>query len=258
VFDTVTAQRDEAEKQFEEDPELAIAERWVDSSGNPVDRQEKYKSGKENRNFGKPLPLHNYIKRLMGVTNIEGETRLFALVMSDNIPIDREPTKMMTKIPVPLFVPVDFRAVIAKTQPDSGILQLNQSRSTEFVPAQNIKVSIMDDVLSAPELDPRKLSPEEVPEWHDAHQEQADRVVVVRGVIFDMDEQRNNQGSLGFTVSSEEADFDFPGLRCWLPESIEPTFEEGDEVIVTGQTSKGTFNDQTTYQLNAGGVYKIT
>jgi len=255
AFDQVAELRAEALKKAKEDKELAIAEGYVNEEGFPLDRRETFKSGSPNRRFGKPLPLKSLLKGALGFTVVENNLRLFRLIVSDVIMTAGE-RKLKTDAVIPLFTPVAFRANVAKTQADPNVLMMNAPKNIEFVPDNTQKIDVMK-MLSSDYLASRRIDVNNVPAWHDAHDKQADRVILVKGMVFDKDTDRNEQtGNLAFTIFGEEEEFESRGLRCWLPEYLEPNFEEGDEVIVIGQTTKGTFNDEPSYMLNVGGVYK--
>ena len=72
-FDMVGKVRREAFEMWKTDQKKSIVEGYMDADGNPLDKRETFaSSGKENPQYGKPLPEHSYIRNIRGVCKIGG------------------------------------------------------------------------------------------------------------------------------------------------------------------------------------------
>jgi len=257
TFDSVAQMRADAMEAMKRDEEQAIAEGYVDVDGYPLDTREVYKSGQPNRQYGKRLPKHNYIRNLIGVCIYEEVPRLFRLVLSDVVPVDKpvDPATLKTNLEVPMFVPVEFRANVAKTQRDDRFLQLNQSKSTDFR-LSDAEIDIAN-VMNSELLDPFRVTPEEVGDYYDAHATQPERLVIMEGSVMMIGEEGSASGDVLVMVDSEESGFDFMGVRCWVPSNLleKADIEEGDVVTIIGQANRGTFGDESVDMVNVTGIY---
>lgn len=256
-FDLVAQMRSDAREAMKKSDEQAVAEGYVDDEGFPLDTREAYKSGSVNRNYGKRLPKHEYIRNLIGVCIHEETPKLFRLVLNGRVSADKPATEVLkTELVVPMYTPMEFRANVAKTQRDERFLQLNQSKSTDFKSSDaDIDVA---NVMASELLDPFRVRPEEVGDYFDAHATQAERLVVMEGVVTLIGEEAGDSGDVLVVIDSEEGDFDFMGVRCWVPEYLreEPwKIEEGDEVTVMGQANRGKFGDEEVDMVNVTGIY---
>jgi len=89
VFDTAAQMRADAMEAVKKGEEQAVAEGYVDMDGYPLDMREVYKSGQPNRQYGKRLPKHNYIRNLVGVCIHEEIPKLFRLILSDEVSAEK-------------------------------------------------------------------------------------------------------------------------------------------------------------------------
>lgn len=256
-FDLVAQMRMDAAGAVKKDEEQAVVEGYVDDEGYPLDRRETYKTGSVNRNYGKRLPKHEYIRNLIGVCIHEETPKLFRLVLNGRVPADKPATEeLKTELKVPMFTPMEFRANVARTQRDERFLQLNQSKSTSFKET-NADVDVAN-VMGSELLDPFRVKPEEVGDYYDAHATSPERLVVMEGVVAMIGEEAGDSGDVLVVIDSEEGDFDFMGVRCWVPDYIMEKVEmnEGDEVTVMGQANRGKFSDEEVSMVNVTGIYK--
>lgn len=242
IMDLVAPLRREAYLQAQIDRFKARESGYIDAHGNPLDtRQEIW--GRPNPNFGKPLPEHDYIRSIYGVVEVEDEYKLFALTLrGDKVFLD-----------IPLWKPVQFRANVARNQPDDGTLRLNQSTTTTFIP--------LDEELSIHEVLDSDLLSDYVYSLSDLKEAYTKQppFVIVSAVVAGRTSEPNEYGNYFFNLDDDSLDIDADGVPCFVPVDALEGFDVqiGDEIIVTGRVNQNERDGQTRYVLNAWDIIPI-
>ncbi len=233
AIDTVARIRAEAIRMYKDNPEAAIAAGIADQEGNPLDTREKFDSGKKNRGFGKPLPEHNFLRSIFGVTlkkNVENSAKFFTLNLSGEIAKDND---------IPIFKPVTFRA-IDKTTPEESEYRLNSSVFTKFIVDESLNMPPIN-VLIDNYCGDKKVTLSELDAYHTQNENDYNRFVIVEGDVSTMILEPTAIGSRRLVLDSEQERFDLesPGTTCWVPERIDIDFAEQSKVVVMGRTTRG-------------------
>ena len=261
TIDTVARIRATAKQLFKENPQQTIAKGVTNEDGVPLDTREKWSSGQENRGFGKPLPEHNFLKTIFGVTkkkNVEEDAKVFTLNLSGEIARDDD---------VPISKPVLFRA-IDKTLPEDKerSYKLNSSVFTDFIVDETIKMPEIFDLINNYCGD-MKVKLSGLDEYHDLNEKDYSRLVIIEGDVTSMVLEPTSVGSRRLVIDDEqdEIDIESPGTTCWVPERIDIDFAEQSRVIILGRTARGKKLDDQGNQteepgdvmINVYGLYVI-
>jgi len=246
-FDVFRNARRDALLMWQTDRKRAIAEGWCDEEGRPLDRRKVFSSGRENPNYGKPLPENAYIRNVIGVTEHDGEVRKFRLTLNEDLALQD----------IPHGVPVRFRANIARQQTDANWLQLMPSTKTIFRETDEELPSLVE-ILQSQIFDDIRVELADIPEFVNAHRDNPQRVCLVEAeVIHIADEPNETTGNLMIVLDDMSLDFDDPGVVAWVPEHLQDliTFGPGSVVYVIGQPQVTTWNDQERAMINTWGIF---
>jgi len=247
-FDMVRSARQAAMAAWQEDPHNAIAKGICDSNGVPLDTKATYASGKANRNFGKPLPDHSYIRNVVGIVEHEGKMKLFSMPLGDR----------QINVMVLGMQPYTFRANVSNTQNDPNKLALNPYARIEFTPRDEDIGEVLQD--NADVIESFRMVLDEIQQYHGRVSGDPQRFCIVEADVMYIDPQPNpNTGNRMVVLSDESLPQDHPGVTAWIPESIPVDFGAGSRVVLCGQTTETTFQAEEglNYIINVTGVYAI-
>ena len=256
LFDMSRKLRQTAMDAFRENPHDAIENGVTDADGNPLDNRAVFGSGKENRQFGKPLPEHNYIRNIVGVAlraNVEEAPKVFTMSISGD---------KAENLVIPVFTPVKFRAINKSDDSDTQFT-LNGSSVTEFVVSDKIQMPAPQIVLE--KVCGHMMVPlNELDEYHKTAKDDFNRLSVTLADVSMIGENVTSVGNRMMVLEDMAAsmdDLDAPGTTCWVPESIDLDFGEGSKVLVIGKTSQGKSRDDPNelgeVMINVMGVYAL-
>jgi len=260
VVDTVQRQKQEARTLYKENPQKAITNSVTDEDGTPLDTRKEWSEGRPNRNYGKPLPEHNYLRTAFGVAlkkNIENSVKFFILNLSGEV----------ANTEVPIFQPVQFRA-IDRTPPELGEeeYRLNSSTFTNFIIDESLNLPPLKQLLDT-YCGNSKVTIDNLDAYHIANEKDYSRLAIVEGDVTTLILEPTSVGSRRMIIDDEKGmfDMDSPGVTCWVPERINIDFAEQSKVIVLGRTSQGKKLDEQGNQtdepgdvmLNVYGLYAI-
>lgn len=250
--DIIQRQRKEAEELYRTDPQTAISEGITNDEGIPLDTRKEFASGQQNRQYGKPLPDHNYLRNIWGIakpSKSEDTPQLFNMVLSGHLAENED---------IPLFKPVRFMAIKKETK-------LNSSTFTKFV---------VDETLELPEFKQlvdtyiKILKIGELESYHTANKDDFNRLCIVEGDVSMVNQEPTQFGSRVMVLEDIDAsleDLDSKSLTCWVPERIELDFMEGSKVLCVGRTGQAKVKDEQgnateelqDVSMNVFGVYAI-
>lgn len=237
-IDIIARQRREAIELYRVDPQTAIAEGITNEEGVPLDARKEWANGKQNQNYGKPLPDHNFMRNIFGIAT-KTKTKEAPRFFSININGDKA-----TNEDIPLFKPVRFMA-IDRTTPEQGdtMYQLNASTFTNFAVDNKLQLPSYRDLISKYY---KITNLKEILAYHEINKDNFNRVVVVEGDVSSLNLEPTSAGSRVMVVEDSSTaleDLDAKGITCWVPKKINIDFAEGSRVLVVGKTSQGKKKD---------------
>lgn len=257
--DTVARIRIDAIKQFRMNPQQAISDGVVNDEGIPLDTRETWSTGNPNRNFGKPLPEHNWIRNVFGIAskkNIDEPPRYFTMTISGELAKNDS---------IPIFTPVSFRAVDRTSPEDTTNYNLNPSVFTEFKFDESIKLPQPQELINQFCVDNRVLL-NDLSVYHTANSNDFNRLAIIEGDVSVLALNPTSTGNRRIVLDDEtNLDLESQGTTCWIPPRINIDFEEQSKVIIVGRTSQGKKLDEQGNQteelgdvmLNVYGIYAI-
>jgi len=259
-IDMVARKRREAVELFRADPMLAIEQGVVNETGEPLETQQTWSTGKTNPRYGKPLPEHNYFRKIIGVTtkSIDSDEKPIFFTMTVNGDLAADDS-------VPIFKPVRFMAI---DRSDTAVeFKLNASSFTKFVEDESVKLPPIKDILKT-YCDGFTVAIDEIEKYHNKVKEDYDRLVVIEGDVSSLSSQATSVGNRVMNIEDAAKsleDLDAKGITCWVPERIKTDFAEGSKVIVVGRTNQGFKKNEAGEKtkelgdvtLNVYGVYAL-
>lgn len=250
-FDMVGSVIKAARQAYKVDPQKAIAEGIVDVEGKPLDTRTHFKSGKENRSFGKPLPDHSWIKNVFGIASGKDlEPKTFKLVISDDQALEE----------TPMWVPVTFRANLPDLQPNPNEYKMNPSTRLQFEVLEQSGMPELTKLMEDSMLERYKVPLSEVPQYHMRTADDPQRIVIVEGDVSNIAFSPNAvTGNKMLVLDDESLPTEHPGVTCWVPEHLFESlnFGKGSRAIVVGQTTEAMFQGEPNHLINVLGVYAI-
>ncbi len=257
LVDTVQRLKATATTAYRENAQKAIADGLTDGEGIPLDNRAVFSTGRENSQFGKPLPEHNYLRNVVGIalrSKVEESPKMFSMTMNG---------KLAEGCNVEMFKPLRFRA-INKSEEGSSQFVMNGSTVTKFVIDDTI------DEMPAPMDVLQKVCGEQIvplkdlATYHEANKTDWNRLALVEGDVSILNTEPTAFGSRMMIIEDAETsleNLDAPGLTCWIPSSVNLDFAEGSKVIVVGKTAQGKSRDDPNVlgdvMMNVLGVYVI-
>jgi len=246
-FDVLRSIHNAARLIYEKDPQKAIAEGWTDEAGNALDNKRQYSTGRDNPDFGKKLPPTRFIQNVMGVAKSSDmqTPMVFGMVLSDRI---------AGHIDIPVFQTVKFRANLAKKQPTDGSVSLNEYAGLRFMPVE-IEGFPGPEAIIDQFFEDHKSTIEDLEAWHNDHEQDPRRFVIVSGDVDDVDTRANaTTGNARMVILDDSGEVE---VTVWIPDHLRNLldFGAGSRVIVDGRTAISTFNDQKQVLINGEGIY---
>lgn len=257
-FDMIGQMMREARARFTKDPEEAVTKGIVSAEGQPLDTR-THRGVRENPNVGKPLPEHEWIQNLYGIARCPSEPdhttpKVFTMALGD---------RLATKVKIPVFKTVVFRANIPDRQPDPKVLKLNPYARIEFTPAEIEDFPPLQAMLEeSPLLDAHRVNLDGIAGFHEREQNNPQRFCIVKGDASGILPDPNPvTGNRMIILDDESLPADHDGVVGWVPEELFGMldFGVGSRIFVTGSTVKYQ-PDQSrppTTMLNVHGVYAV-
>jgi len=242
----------------------------------PIDERPKTKAGKDNRNFGKPLPEHAYIMTIGGLgaplnkKAIDEDTGESFLTIDDEKlrPFEMTISGRLADPTGKSFVGAGFdlgkwyksKATNKTSKDNEESWELNATTVTKW----NLMEDLELDLDSIPEHFANFYVPlGELQEYHDSFMEEnadgtrqfCNRIVVTEGQVIDIIESDNDNNhrmliddeSLGF--GDDDSEDILESVNCWINPNFEFGFGKYSTVIMFGKTSASLKKDMATNEV---------
>lgn len=259
-FDIVAKQRKEAIALYKENPHKAIEDGLTNEEGVPLDTRQEWSTGNPNRNYGKPLPEHNWIRTIYGIavkTGTDTEPKLF--VMNCNGEVAKNDN-------IPLFTSVKFRANNRTKEGDSSYI-LNSSVFTKFEIDESLDLPNPENLLKK-YCNDMNVKMEDLMSYHESEKDNYNRLAIIEGDVSTLILEPTSVGSRRIVIEDETKmleDLESQGITCWIPQRIKIDFGEQSKILVLGRTSQGKKLDENGNQtdepgdimINVFGLYAI-
>jgi len=240
------------------DSAMEIDSKWVI----PVDNRASFGSGDKNRNYGKPLPKEQWVRRIhfVGEGN-GGNSRYWIISLKDDLAknFSAETYRFCHINGIwnaersTMYGVKNQTAIVYNDELDPNH---EQYRDTTGVDVQSVIVDAMGE----------KICP--LIELERYHQENAmkplsERLVLTDGVVMNMRLQPNATGNRTLFIGDLNAEFDYSGdgyssVACWIPPHVNVEFGIGSHVIVLGRTNQREVDGELTpISLNVFGIYVV-
>jgi len=254
--DLVAKKRRDALELYRANPQEAVAQGVTDDDGTPLDIIQFFSTGRENPNYGKPLPEKSLIRRVFGVAMkpTDQHPKMFEMVLNGDA-CEKE---------IPIMKPVKFMA-IEKSKKEDEAFKLNASTFTEFSEVAEITGNPKIEDLIKNFIPPIKVS--ELEEYHEKNADDFNRIVCVEGNVNFISLEPTMTGSRILQIEDDEntLDLDTKPTTCWVPQHINMDFGEGSKVYVIGRTSQGFLKDESgnmtsekgDVTINTFGIYPV-
>tara|TARA_R100001377_G_scaffold45725_1_gene26218 strand:+ start:75 stop:1283 length:1209 start_codon:yes stop_codon:yes gene_type:complete len=228
----------------------------------PLDSQQRYQNGGENKNYGKPLAKELMRRSGLFVGKVGDDTdyKLYHFSYKNKGGLE--------------FVPKSFDWVSMTVIKDSnrdgyiygyslktlGSLLVNSEQDPEgevFRDVSSVNMVELASTLAADNVASLTLLDAKHLELRD--RVSVDRFVVTMGTVCNMNMTPTSNGNRIINLTDLNADFDYDtdGMTtCWVPAHIELDFGIGSEVVVVGRTSQREGEDgYEPATINLSGIY---
>lgn len=237
VYDPLSNRKEDAKKLKEEDFEKAVEKGYIDDEGNLLDQ------------YGNRI--YNSNKRQM--------TGFFREVGSDDEPklFWMNVRGSNANVEPPILEAVRFRAKIADVEngregfeylnaPNRGTIEFNKIDSDIFT---------VDNVLDHEFLKDKFVKLSEIKDLHDSQIGYNQRHITEGDVIYVDRRPNDTTGNMRLAITDDELGDD--NYTVWVPEHLhyKIDFETGSKVLVFGFIKENTWNDETTYNIDAWAVH---
>lgn len=261
VIDMVAKRRANAMEEWLLNPQEAIEKGLVDEKGTPLDTIQTFSTGRQNPQFGKPLPENSYSRNIIGIAvkvkDKEKKPKLFSLALRGN---------NAKELNLPMFKPIKFSAIDKTPEGIDNKYNLNASTFTKFDVDEKIEMPPIKQIILNHCKD--MIVPlSELENYHQQNIDNYDRVAIVQGGVSSLSLEKTGFGSRVMNIDDTDnlEDIESKGLTCWLPEHIDIDFAEQSKVYVIGRTNQGKKKDENglpteelgDVSMNVYGVYAI-
>lgn len=207
------------EDVISKDALIELAVRVGDRFIVPLDDVEKWGTGSENISYLRPLPLHSYTSKIVGVVQEGKQYKRFELNY-------QRPVELAA---IPMNVPLDFKA-IPKGE-EAGVLKLNASTYTQFVLSDK-DMGAEPLMLLEVGFKPVRQAVSTLHEYHEKLKNKYDSLVLVEGWVQDLRLESTMPSFMLDDLSSEP-------VKVSLHDGIPINFGVRSKVLVVGRTSIG-------------------
>jgi len=214
----------------------------------PVDNRKVFRSGKDNRGYGKPLPKKSYMRNIFGIGMHSGSKKPKFMQITVNDALAEKIPSVWTALRSRFnWRPSDEE----KANPDLIVkYRLNGSSATKFEPASIDNQPDFEMVIKK-FADDFFVQIEELDNWHDENEDDQGRVVITEGDVTQLMLEPTAQGSRRIVIDDMALGFGGEdelqtGVTCWVSAHIPIDFGEESRVIVIGKTNRGRSKDEVT------------
>jgi len=175
--------------------------------------------GRDNPNFGNPLPEHIFSRTLYGTFIIDDKPRAGRIRIFGDAAVNVE---------YHFFRP--FEARLIRKDDFSGLVTFNASRATSF--------KAIDEEWDIPGMIYSSWDVESIGDFIDDLQKQPKQrmsLCVVEGEVADLNLTPSKTGRRYMRLSGPDLDIGIYGVKCWIPQYVPVSFSQLDYVIVWGR-----------------------
>lgn len=235
--------RKKAMDMFKSNPKKAVAEKWTDANGTPLDRKKDFgeKNGKvmENKNYGKPIKP-NWM-RILSCFDLNAKEVVTFIVKGDKA----------VDMPVPFNVPI----AINGTSKGDGIWNGTKSTVTRQVPIEQLTEDqklIVKDLTAGyhKHLKGLFIDLDELEEWVESHGKKD--IFMTEADVIQIDMTENSGGSRTVFLDNDTE----YGQRVFVPRTVPIIFAEFSRVVMTA-SAKASKNPEYGPSVTAMGFYPI-
>jgi hypothetical protein len=225
----------------------------------PVDNRPSFGSGDKNKDYGKPLPLQQWMRRVHFIGEVEGNTIQYWTLslkhdIAQNFSADCYRLGHIKGIwNTERNQMYGVRNQTAFTYND--VLDPNDDnyRDTSSVNIQDLLADGMKDYISPlTDLEHYHQSTSTLP--------LSQRMVLTDGIVTNMILRPNSTGNRTIFISDLSAEFDYDSdasssIACWVPPQVDLDFGIGSNIILMGRTNQREVDGVlTTVSLNTFGI----
>lgn len=251
-FDTVGSEWTNATALFKnaDTKQQAIDKGLITPDGKPIDRRKVFSTGRINRNFGKPYPIHSYIRNVFGVYSTQkGEPLPAKITLSRSAALGQ----------IPVNVPTQVRLNNATPKGVTDELNLTSSTVTEFKAVEDPDIPHPEDLIlmycakyfstiaNLQKVHNGFITNAEAVKGGAKAKLNPNRLTLLDVYLLYMDAEKNEQtgnyrmvvedDSIGLGADDEKR----RGTVLWLPEHLYPSIANagrGTRMHVFGQTTQ--------------------
>tara|TARA_R110000765_G_scaffold84868_2_gene163930 strand:- start:1834 stop:3045 length:1212 start_codon:yes stop_codon:yes gene_type:complete len=230
----------------------------------PVDSRPSFGSGDVNKNYGKPLPLEQWTRRIhfMGeVTPLNISTQYWTLSLKNDMAKEFNADCFRFCHVTGIWNEERNAMYGVWNQP---VLQYNDDlnpnddnyRDTTSLNVQDLLGDTMDDYIT-PLIDLERYH------QNTATLPTSQRMVVTDGIVTNMILKPNSTGNRTIFISDLSAEFDYDSeqnssIACWVPPHINLDFGIGSNIIIMGRSNQREVDGAlTSVSLNTFGIMVI-
>jgi hypothetical protein len=238
-------------------PEAAIEveDGWII----PTDNRPSFGSGDKNKNYGKPLPLEQWTRRIHFIGEVEGmNTQYWTLSLKNEMAQDFNADCYRFCHVTGIWNHERNAMYGVWNQP---VLQYNDELDPNADDFRDVSSVNVQDLLGDAMKD--YITPlVELESYHqnNASLPLAQRMVLTDGTITNMILKPNSTGNRTIFISDLSAEFDYDSdgnssIACWVPPHIDLNFGIGSNVIIMGRSNQREVDGElTNISLNTFGI----
>ena len=202
----------------------------------PLDTRERFQSGDDNPEYGNPLPKEKLRRtiHIMYAPNLEEQPVYKVMTLKDEL----------TKLDIPLFEPISFKAIEFKTKNGEEILTGSQTQTT-FRRDESVRLPRPDELIESRGVLSKLYSPLGSLEMH--HEKAKDnynRLVLTVGDASCIMMEETSIGSRRVFLDNDDIPWDddegnvLQNILAWVPGHIPIDFGEHSRIIVAARTDR--------------------
>jgi hypothetical protein len=249
---TVTQMHEGEENARPKDSDWEMPESAMEVEGRwiiPINDRKEWQSGDKNKDYGKPLPKEQWVRRVHFIGQIPGEdvkrwvislkndiAKKFSVEMGRFLSIDgiwNDERSAMYGVRNQTLASIVYNDELDENNPNY--------RNVANIQIENLLAENFGDFM-APLFDLEKHHQE------NQHNTIGERMVVTEGVVTNMNMKPSKTGSRTLFITDLNADFNYEddgysSTPCWVPEHLDIDFGVGSHIVVIGRTSQREMDD---------------
>jgi|GEM_PF-2707765 len=248
AFDPNNSRKRSALKMYKNDFDRAIDEGYVDVEKNIFD-DEGNKIGKIDDDDNIVKNPRDYIRHAEGYyreKDSDDSPEKFWMSLRGNNALN---------VDIPVMTPVKFLATRAGDDVGrEGVDYLNPVRNLKFEKIQSDEITA-ESALELPLIKDNKVELHEIQNMHESQIGYGNRYAVKGYATYVDDSPHPETDNMRFSISNDK--LGDTAYTVWVPEHLHDKidFDVGSPVIVYGEIRENVYNEQTTYNIQAWGLY---